>query len=59
VVKVRGKYGYIDKNGNWVIQPTFTEAMPFKNGYARIKSFDKNGWNYIDKNGKIMFSKFL
>jgi len=59
VVKTRGKYGYIDKNGNWVIQAIFAEAEPFKNGYARVKSLDRKGWNYIDKSGKILFSKFL
>lgn len=54
-VKVRGKYGYIDITGNWIIQPIYNEAMPFHNGFARVKFTDNKGWKYIDKNGKTIF----
>ncbi|MCX6351499.1 MAG: WG repeat-containing protein [Bacteroidetes bacterium] len=59
VVQVRQKYGYIDKSGNWIIKPELTLAKPFKNGIARVKFADRKGWNYIDKNGKILFTNFL
>lgn len=29
-------FGYIDNTGNWVIQPAFSKAEAFQNGYARV-----------------------
>jgi len=59
IVKTRNKLGYIDKTGNWIIKPEFVGAKPFKNGIARVKFSDRKGWNFIDKNGKVLFEKFL
>lgn len=59
IVKTKQGLGYIDKVGNWVIEPNFIDAQPFKDGIARVKISGKKGWNYIDKEGNILFNKFL
>ena len=47
------KYGYIDINGNMVIEPLFLSAGCFSEGLANIK--DKNGkWGYIDMVGNYI-----
>jgi len=44
------KYGYIDKNGNWVIEPSFDGCSTFNDGLAIV---GLNGEEfYIDKTGK-------
>ena len=48
-VKVNGKYGYIDKKGNWVIQPMFDNAFYFEDGLASVGVNQKYG--FIDKKG--------
>ena len=58
-VEVRNRIGYIDKTGKFVIEPNLLGGRPFKNGIARIVPSDRKGWNYIDKNGKILFNNFL
>jgi hypothetical protein len=45
------KYGYIDKDGNVIIQPLFDQAFDFSEGYARVVIGKKYG--FIDKNGTI------
>jgi hypothetical protein len=47
--KQSGLYGYIDKSGNWKIQPQFIEAMNFENGIAAAKT--DSLWGYINKTG--------
>jgi hypothetical protein len=51
------KWGYIDKEGKWAIQPQFDEASPFSDGMARvmaIKGFDKKKYGFIDRTGKLV-----
>ncbi len=59
IVEARQREGYIDKTGNWVIKPIFVEAHHFINGIARVKFANRKGWNYIDKNGNILFKNLL
>ncbi len=55
-------WGYIDRNGNVVIEPQFDYAYPFTAGRAKIfaGSLDDNGYpdeglyGYIDETGKIV-----
>jgi hypothetical protein len=54
-VRIKGKYGYIDRSGKMVIPPQFEDAEPFSEGLALI-SFDSNQWSYIDKSGKIVIN---
>src|SRR5258708_34786859 len=49
-VRVNGKYGYISKSGEMVIQPQFDRAEPFAEGYAPAR-IDAH-WGYIDNTGK-------
>jgi len=47
------KVGYIDLNGQWVIQPQFQDAQLFNNqGLARVKQ--NNLWGVIDQTGKTV-----
>ncbi len=47
------KYGFIDKKGNWVIQPLFKFVdSSFYEGLARFKLNDKVG--FVDKQGNIV-----
>ena len=48
------KLGYINKKGEWVIEPQFLAAKNFGivSGLARIKT--ANGWAYVNKAGKII-----
>ena len=49
-----GKYGYIDRNGKFVIEPTFDSGHPFSDGLAWVEEEYRSG--YIDKNGKWVIS---
>lgn len=42
-VKIDNKWGYINKNGNFVIQPQFNSAGTFSEGLAWIDS-EKDGY---------------
>lgn len=48
-----GKYGYMDTNGNVVIQPRYTAAQPFSKGRAIINVTENygNGYGLIDGKG--------
>lgn len=57
----QGKYGYIDKTGNFVIAPLFCEVREFSEGRAAVcvKENDETGWplrrwGVIDRNGKFI-----
>lgn len=45
-----GLYGYVDKNGKWIIEPQFSFADTFKNGFALVAQNGKYG--IIDEVGK-------
>lgn len=54
---MKGKWGFIDKKGNFIIKPQFDEPIiycsaiyTFTNGLAAVCKNRKYG--YIDKNGK-------
>ncbi len=48
-----GKWGYIDKHGNWVVEPSFDGAKPFEGGLARVKVGTK--WGYINRSGAYVW----
>lgn len=52
--KKRGKIGFFNSTGVWVISPQFDGARNFKNGYAAAKI--KGRWGIIDKTGKWVVS---
>ncbi|MEM7101904.1 MAG: WG repeat-containing protein [Bacteroidota bacterium] len=49
-VKKDNKWGFMDLESNWMIDPIFSFVSPFKNGFAPAKFNDL--WGYIDKNGE-------
>jgi len=56
-----GKWGYIDKKGNWKIEPRFNYAKPFFEGRAAVNvitstTFDdkKSKWGVVDKSGQFI-----
>ncbi len=50
--KENGKTGYVDTNGNIIIEPTLSWGGPFSDGLAAI-TLDK-GYAFINKSGKIV-----
>lgn len=52
-----GKYGYIDKTGNFTIPPQFLSADPFHQRLASVRTVDYkpgNGKTFIDQLGKVI-----
>ena len=46
-----GKWGYLStQDGSFIIQPTFVQVQPFKEGVAAIQ-MPSGRWRYIDKEG--------
>jgi tetratricopeptide (TPR) repeat protein len=54
LVKLNGKYGFINKSGKVLINPQFDAAGNFYDGLAVVKSGEK--WGYINKSGKIVIN---
>jgi len=50
--KSTDKYGFIDKNGEFIIEPKFEYVESFSNGFALVRLNNKFG--YIDKSGKYL-----
>lgn len=53
VVKIGGKFGYIDKTGKTIINPQFRWAWEFSGGLALVRIGDEYG--YIDKTGMYIW----
>ena len=51
VIKIPGRWCYIDKNNNEVFSQYFHQANPFDGGIAKVKKFGFDDWGYIDING--------
>lgn len=45
-----GKWGFINEQQQWVIQPKFEDAKEFQNGKAAAKLNGK--WGFINKRGE-------
>ena len=45
----KGKYGYVDKNENWVIEPKFMVADEFERGVARVQL--DGMWGFLKEDG--------
>ena len=53
MVRFDGRYGFINKNGEFVINPIYTDGYSFSNGRAFIRTQDWY-WEYIDTSGNII-----
>jgi hypothetical protein len=51
-IKTKDGYGFIDKNGNMVIQPKYSEADDFSDGLASV-AIDKK-YGYINTKGEVV-----
>ena len=49
-------WGYIDKTGQYVIEPRYKEAGPFSEGVAAVEP--GTIVTYIDANGKLIWNPF-
>ncbi len=47
-----GKYGFVDRKGNWVIAPQFEAVGSFSEGLAA--AWGEGGWGYINRRGKFV-----
>ena len=45
-VGIKGRWGFVDRSGNIVIEPKFTHADSFSNGLARVVT--EQGVGYVD-----------
>ena len=50
-VRVNGKWGFVDNNGEMKIEPQYIEARSFSNGLAAV--FDGTNWGFVNKNGEL------
>lgn len=48
------KVGYIDINGEYVIQPQFKRGKKFSEGYAAVQDTDSGKWGFIDESGNYV-----
>jgi hypothetical protein len=48
-----GRWGYIDRKGEWVINPRFDRASGFSQGLASVGMGKR--WGYIDKTGRYVW----
>lgn len=48
------KWGYINKSGEWLIQPQFDKVYDFNNGFAIIENQGRMG--FINKKGEIVIA---
>jgi len=44
-------WGYIDTLGQYIFQPQYQDALPFREGYAPVKRGEK--WGYVDPSGNF------
>lgn len=56
-VKFAGYWGFIDQNGNYIIEPIFKNAQPFSDGLALV--LVDGGWGFIDKKGEFIIGPGL
>ena len=52
LVRLNGRYGFIDASGSVVIEPEGDDAKSFSNGLALVREDDRFG--YIDREGELL-----
>ena len=51
------KWGYIDKSGEWVIEPEYDDACVFSDGLGLVRSEDK-GVGFVNAQGELVMSGY-
>lgn len=46
-------WGYIDRAGNFAIEPSFSQAEPFAEGLAAVRQSGSNLWGFITPDGEF------
>lgn len=54
-VRIKGKWGYINGNGQLIIEPSFSMAKAFKHGVAEV-AFNDERRAYINRKGDTLFT---
>lgn len=57
VAKKDEKYGYIDKNGVFIIANIYKEAFPFKDSKALVKLENDGKYTFINQAGEVILNK--
>lgn len=47
------RVGFVDENGNWVIEPIYENAHPFQEGLAAVKN-NEDKWGFINPEGLLV-----
>lgn len=50
--RVNNKYGYVDPEGNEIVDPTYDHTSGFSDGLASVMANEE--WGYINKQGKVV-----
>lgn len=51
-VRVKGRWGFMDRNGEMKIEPAYTSVSPFDHGLAVVGT--KTGYGLIDRSGALL-----
>lgn len=51
-VKVEGRWGFIDRQGTFIVKPSFDDAEALRDGRARVKVGES--WGFVDKAGALV-----
>ena len=54
---LNGRWGYIDTDGSWITEPTFSEVEDFRQGVGRVLLVvgDAERYGYVDRDGKYLW----
>ena len=52
VVQQNGRYGYINPQGEWIVEPQYANAGRFSEGHARVQIGPR--WGFIDAEGTVL-----
>ena len=56
-IREKGKYGFIDADGEIVVEPQYPKVEDFHNGFARVRVFDR--LVFIDALGRPLFKNLF
>jgi hypothetical protein len=54
-IVVKGKWGYVDANGSWVMPLTFSHAQGFWHGLAWVAWNESGEYGYVNKTGEVVW----